>query len=74
MGNTNVTLVGTIDTIKAMEKYNVSYSYDCNENVYIVSKDEFARVLAEAKNKKYIKNLVVGATNVMYTGSKLVIA
>lgn len=56
----SVRLMGIIDTINMIDKYDVNYTYDTKRDEYIIPDDEYNRLLNSVKNKKYIENLKVG--------------
>lgn len=61
-------LTGIVDTIRVIEKYNLAYSYDRENDEYIISDKDFDTIRAQAVNPAYVENLLVGNTKRVYGG------
>lgn len=53
-----VELKDVIDTWNMLEKHNIQNFYATSNNSVIISKDDYNKMIEEAKNKQYIKNLL----------------
>lgn len=58
--NEKVRLKGISDTINAIDRDKLNYTYDKDKNEYIISKKDYDKMYNDAVNKKYIENLQVG--------------
>lgn len=56
----SVRLMGIIDTINMIDKYEIPYTYDTKRDQYLISDKDYEKLLSSVKNKKYIQNLRVG--------------
>jgi hypothetical protein len=53
----NVTLRGTSDTLRMMDKHGIEADYDEKTNTYNISEEDYQKMEDASKNKDYIKRL-----------------
>lgn len=56
----SVRLMGIIDTVNIIDKYDIPYTYDTKRDEYLISDEDYQNLLNSSKNKRYIEKLKAG--------------